>query len=377
MEKLPSGSRVKIGAEKSVKVKTRDRNYTLGAALVLSGSKDKKVLSKRVGSEFTMYFPEDISEGETVCLMLYSIEDHHIGYIQDEDIYVEIDGKSYQLENRKEKTTAVILLEYYRKSENYLLRVRGDGYTFGIRAYSRKENIPLEEFITVQEEIRNPPERTYRDSWHGSSRESFRLQGSGSGVLIADNHVITNAHVVDQSRVLEIKGHDGSARAEIITMDEKHDLALLRTSSPLGSAIGLRPGRLNLGERVIAAGYPLRDILGDDLKITQGNISGLKGLGGDVSAFQFTAPIGSGSSGGAIIDHTGRLTGIVSSSLAHGELRQRGAISENMNFAVKVSTVREMLEAHDVQTNEMSPGTMEIDELVRIIKRSVISVLVG
>src|SRR3546814_11940172 len=75
---------------------------------------------------------------------------------------------------------------------------------------------------------------------------------------------------------------------------------------------------------------------GAGLKVSTGNVSGLKGWEGDVARFQFTAPIGSGSSGGAILDESGNLVGITSSSLAPGNLRDRGAISENVNFGIKV-----------------------------------------
>lgn len=373
MKSLPSGSRVKINSAKFVKVKTKDRNFTLGAALVLIKNTQKEVLSKKTGSEFTMIFPEDISGEQVVHLLLYSHEEHQIGYIQDEDIYVTIDEETYIIENRKEKTTAVILLEYYRRGDNYQLRVRGDGYTFGIRAYARKENLNPRDFLLEDQQHHENRQRPYS---HAPEIDR-RLQGSGSGVIVSRRHIITNAHVVDRARYVDIRGSDGSSTAEIITIDQKHDLALLRTSNDIGEAIGLRLKRLNLGERVIAAGYPLRDILGDDLKVTQGNISGLKGFEGDVSAFQFTAPIGSGSSGGAIVDHNGNLTGIVSSSLAHGELRQRGAISENMNFAIKTSTVREMLDAHDIDSETSTSGIMEVEDLVRIVRKSVVSVLLS
>jgi hypothetical protein len=45
----------------------------------------------------------------------------------------------------------------------------------------------------------------------------------------------------------------------------------------------------------MASGFPLMDLLGGDLKVTTGNVSRLTGGMGDVSRFQFTAPIGSGS----------------------------------------------------------------------------------
>src|SRR3546814_4059846 len=103
------------------------------------------------------------------------------------------------------------------------------------------------------------------------------------------------------------------------------------------------------------------DLLGADLKVSTGNVSGLKGWEGDVARFQFTAPIGSGSSGGAILDEYGNLVGITSSSLAHGNLRDRRAISENVNFGIKVSLFHEMLAA-----SRSDEHTSELQSLMRI-----------
>src|SRR3546814_14674519 len=116
----------------------------------------------------------------------------------------------------------------------------------------------------------------------------------------------------------------------MIAVDPMHDLAILQGDVE-GIALPMRnTAAIWLGESVLAAGYPLMDLLGADLKVSTGNVSGLKGWEGDVARFQFTAPIGSGSSGGAILDEYGNLVGITSSSLANGNLLDRGAISEHV-----------------------------------------------
>jgi S1-C subfamily serine protease len=128
-------------------------------------------------------------------------------------------------------------------------------------------------------------------------------------------------------------------------VDPLHDLALLQ--GPVGRlALPIRiASPIWLGEAIMAAGYPLMDVLGADLKVTTGNISGLTGSHGDISRFQFSAPIGSGSSGGAIIDEDGNLVGITAASLAHQNFRDRGSISENVNFGVRAAMVYELIAA--------------------------------
>ena len=164
----------------------------------------------------------------------------------------------------------------------------------------------------------------------------------------------------------------------MLAVDPLHDLAILQ-GEVQGTPLPLRnSAAIWLGEAVLAAGYPLMDLLGADLKVSTGNVSGLKGWEGDVARFQFTAPIGSGSSGGAILDEYGNLVGITSSSLAHGNLRDRGAISENVNFGIKVSLVHEMLAASGV---EGTPVSMSTDNnrrnVVQRLRDSVVSIIVS
>src|SRR3546814_20478048 len=98
------------------------------------------------------------------------------------------------------------------------------------------------------------------------------------------------------------------------------------------------------------------DLRGAELKVSTGKVTGLKGWEGDVVRFQFTAPIGVGSSGGALLDESGNLVGITSSSLAHGNIRDRRAISENVNFGIKVSLVHEMLQDSGIDITPQNPS---------------------
>ena len=127
----------------------------------------------------------------------------------------------------------------------------------------------------------------------------------------------------------------------------------------------------------MAAGFPLIDVLGADLKVTTGNVSGLTGGGGDISRFQFSAPIGSGSSGGAIIDEFGNLVGITSASLAHDNMRNRGSISENVNFGIRAALVYEMAAAAGA---ELPPLAISTDNVRRNVvaraRAAVVSIII-
>ena len=81
-----------------------------------------------------------------------------------------------------------------------------------------------------------------------------------------------------------------------------------------------------------------------------------------MSRFQFSAPIGSGSSGGAIIDEFGNLVGVTSASLAHENMRNRGSISENVNFGIRAALVYEMAAAAGA---DLPPLAISTDNLRR------------
>ena len=120
------------------------------------------------------------------------------------------------------------------------------------------------------------------------------------------------------------------------------------------------------------------DVLGADIKVTTGNISGLTGSMSDVSRFQFTAPIGSGSSGGAIVDDCGNLVGIIAASLAHRDVHDRGSISENVNFGVKAAMVYELVAAAGLSLPSCQPLTdSNRREVVNRIRSCVVSISVS
>jgi S1-C subfamily serine protease len=69
-----------------------------------------------------------------------------------------------------------------------------------------------------------------------------------------------------------------------------------------------------------------------------------EGLGGDDVTFAFSAPIQPGNSGGPVLDDEGGVIGITMAKLDDRKtLEHAGLVAQNVNFAIKASTVREML----------------------------------
>jgi len=103
---------------------------------------------------------------------------------------------------------------------------------------------------------------------------TMQVEGQGSGVIVADGLVVTNAHVVEGARSVSVSfGDEGEeTQATVITIDDVHDLAILTV--PTGDHPAIQIGTssdLRLGDAVVALGYPL----GLGATATAGIVSGL------------------------------------------------------------------------------------------------------
>lgn len=177
------------------------------------------------------------------------------------------------------------------------------------------------------------------------------VRSSGSGVLINSNLVLTNDHVI--RGCTEVTVSDLQAPGKIQARDSGTDLALIETELQNTRFITFAPGlRPKLGQDVIVAGYPLSTVL-DSLNVTTGTVSSETGMRGDRVLFQMTAPVQPGSSGGPVLDSSGRLVGLVVSRLSDIPiLRQHGSVPQNINFAIGPVAIRRFLNDHGVSFEE-------------------------
>lgn len=189
----------------------------------------------------------------------------------------------------------------------------------------------------------------------GSIRKS--LSGSGTGFFISrSGHLITNYHVIDGCKRIELLRDGFQASAKVITKDSINDLALLKSSKESSKVAYFRSGKgIRVGEEIVTIGFPLGEVLGSGVKATTGNVSALTGLSNDITTMQITAPIQPGSSGGPLIDKSGNVVGMISSKLNEIMVAKAiGSISQNVNFAIKSSTLQVFLDTNefDYQTRQ-------------------------
>ncbi len=174
---------------------------------------------------------------------------------------------------------------------------------------------------------------------------------TGTGFYISKDTIVTNFHVVNGCAELRIR-KNGAERgsAQIVAASRSDDLAALRTAVTSTSFLKLRVGApIKPAEAVLVFGYPLSGALSSTGNTTLGNVTALTGLNEDSRFIQISAAVQPGNSGGPAVDDSGRLMGVVVSKLNAMAIAQRtGDIPQNVNFAIKVSTLMSFLEAHNV-----------------------------
>lgn len=153
--------------------------------------------------------------------------------------------------------------------------------------------------------------------------------GSGSGVVIGQQRVITNCHVVQGAASVKVRYGSTEFAASSGTSDTYYDLCVLQV--PNFTAPEVPRGRvedLRVGQTVYAIGAPQ----GLDRTLSQGLISALRETK-DGTVIQTSAPISPGSSGGGLFDTEGRLIGITTFQTKSGQ---------NLNFALPVNWLDSM-----------------------------------
>lgn len=162
--------------------------------------------------------------------------------------------------------------------------------------------------------------------------------GVGSGfVAFAPSLLVTNYHVIDGGTYV-IAVSDEHVRymvSRVCATDKAKDIAILRfdeenVAEPLeldGSS------KLKRSQQVVAIGSPA----GLMNTVSIGNISAFYKRDGK-DWIQFTAPISSGSSGGALLNDEGKVIGITTATYAS---------TQNINMAVKAENVIALYERWD------------------------------
>jgi S1-C subfamily serine protease len=167
-------------------------------------------------------------------------------------------------------------------------------------------------------------------------------QGTGSGFVIdGEGHILTNFHVVEGARQVEVTTSDKKKyKAQIVGTDPIHDLAVIQIPEKSVTKAEIGDSKdLVVGQKVYAIGNPF----GLSGTMTRGIISSIRSLKGQRGfideAIQTDAAINPGNSGGPLLNARGQVIGINTMILTGGVEQSAG-----IGFAIPINTAKAVLD---------------------------------
>lgn len=172
-----------------------------------------------------------------------------------------------------------------------------------------------------------------------------QYKATGSGFFItANGTIVTNHHVVDGADGIDVfvnrNGTVKSYHAKVLISDKTNDISLLKIEDDSfvnfpSIPYAIKTTLQDVGTSVFALGYPMLNILGEEIKVTDGIISSKTGYQGDIVTYQISAPIQPGNSGGPLFDKQGNLVGITNAGVPD---------AQNVGYAIKTSYLKNLID---------------------------------
>ena len=181
----------------------------------------------------------------------------------------------------------------------------------------------------------------------------------GTGFIVrADGTLITNFHVIADANAIIVRLETGEfyRRVVVLSVDEDRDLAVLRIEG--ANLPFLEFGDSNTvrtGQDVLLVGSPR----GLEQTISDGLVSAVRTTNSGSRVIQTTAAASPGSSGGPLVDRSGRVIGILSSSRVDGQ---------SLNFAVPSNYVLGMVNALDLTGSIEPERVLESDDSLTTVE---------
>lgn len=154
----------------------------------------------------------------------------------------------------------------------------------------------------------------------------------GSGVTIGPGRMVTNCHVIEDAKIIQVRRENVSYEAKLEYRDRSRDLCTLAIANFTAPSVEIANlSKVKVGERAYAIGNPI----GLALTVSEGLVSGLRSKDGKSALIQTTAAISPGSSGGGLFDDHARLIGVTTLGIV-------GIAVQNVNFAVPAEWIGEI-----------------------------------
>ncbi|MCA9081480.1 MAG: trypsin-like peptidase domain-containing protein [Planctomycetaceae bacterium] len=211
----------------------------------------------------------------------------------------------------------------------------GDLYTYELELDAVVDGTKFHTLGSCDLEVKSRQRPIVADTSDGAS-------GTGTAFVVNPNGILlTCAHVVDSAVDIQVELGGQTYPAEVIDVNAVEDLAILRIeASNLPLLTFADSGTAQIGQDVRVAGYPLADVLGTQVKVTTGTISGIVSENNQ-RRFQVDAAINPGNSGGPLVNSYGEVMGIASAKLS-------GASVSSVGFCVPGNSGIALLDKHQI-----------------------------
>lgn len=196
-------------------------------------------------------------------------------------------------------------------------------------------------------------------------------------MLNTNGYLATNYHVVEDVNHVYLEG-DNSVyfHADVLVKDTINDIAILKIDdgkylpANYPQPLSVSQSQVETGTEVFALGYPFVDIMGHELKVTNGIVSAKSGFENDPTLYQVSTSVQPGNSGGPLIDKYGNVLGIVTAKLDN-------SLAENVTYAVKstylVALLQNLSPAVNVNFN-LATATKSLPEIIKERRKYVFKV---
>lgn len=193
----------------------------------------------------------------------------------------------------------------------------------------------LEEVREQQKAMSEQNEREYAEE----SPAPIKQYGATAVAIAPNGYLVTNYHVVknaDSVHITSFSGKYQQLKAELVFLDEKTDLAILKVTEPGFLGFGWLPYAIKstvseLGEEVFTLAFPRQEVV-----YGEGSISAQSGYKNDSLSYQISIPVNPGNSGGPLFDEKGNLIGIVSG---------KHKAMEGAAYAIKALYIHQILDS--------------------------------
>ncbi|WP_162341470.1 stalk domain-containing protein [Paenibacillus paridis] len=240
-----------------------------------------------------------------------------------------INGKSVKLDAAAAVRKGVTFVPVRFISESLNATVKWDSKANAVRITSVEagEEAEYQEWLEQQKNLPTMTSKEIVDKFDASVVLIMTNRAQGSGVVIGDNLILTNYHVISDASsatALTLRGKEMKITG-VVSYDENADLAIVKTEASLNLPVVELGYGFNSykGSKVVAIGSPL----GLQNTVSDGLVSNIA-YENSIRYIQTSAPIDHGSSGGALFNEYGELVGITTLGYSN--------TNADLNFAVSV-----------------------------------------